>query len=275
MGAPTAKLETVVIISPYKVLSLFFTILSLLCLVIVIPSTFWFHADRLIRYGLWQECVVESIQSINNLDINAFIFALLSCILLLICLLTDNWLTSNDVKQGLWRNCTLASSIPTLAYSIRSRENINDNDFYICVPLNILWVQLCGSFIVVAFSCTVIGIILIVIGLRHKRRQERKMKLYGAAGFVAFVGILCILTALILFPVMFIMELHERGKDTWYFGWSYGVAWGSFFFLTSAAILLMCDRKREELFYKESLYINNDEEDILDNQDVKIKTLNR
>ncbi|RNA24288.1 transmembrane 47 isoform X2 [Brachionus plicatilis] len=226
MGAPTAKLETVVIISPYKVLSLFFTILSLLCLVIVIPSTFWFHADRLIRYGLWQECVVESIQSINNLDVG------------------------------------------------KSTEQKTQTNFS-CTLYNKVWVQLCGSFIVVAFSCTVIGIILIVIGLRHKRRQERKMKLYGAAGFVAFVGILCILTALILFPVMFIMELHERGKDTWYFGWSYGVAWGSFFFLTSAAILLMCDRKREELFYKESLYINNDEEDILDNQDVKIKTLNR
>lgn len=37
----------------------------------------------------------------------------------------------------------------------------------------------------------------------------------------------------------------------------------------------MCDRKKEELFYKESLYINNDEEDIADQQEAKIKTLNR
>ena len=100
------------------------------------------------------------------------------------------------------------------------------------------------------------------------------------------------MAALILFPIMFIREMHERGKDKWFFGWSYGVAWGAFFFLTSncsiisgkslvnieilgAAILLMCDRKREELFYKESLYINNDEEDFFENQDVKIKTLKR
>ena len=52
----------------------------------------------------------------------------------------------------------------------------------------LVWVQLCGSFVIVALSCTVIGLILIITGLKHKRRQERKMKLYGAAGFVAFVG---------------------------------------------------------------------------------------
>ena len=84
---------------------------------------------------------------------------------------------------------------------------------------------------------------------------------------------ICVLAALVLFPTMFIKELNERGKDRWYFGWSYGVAWGSVFFLIGAALLLLCDRKREEIFYKESLYINQDEEDVIDNQENKIKTL--
>ncbi|CAF0704724.1 unnamed protein product [Brachionus calyciflorus] len=225
MGAPTAKLETIVITSPFK--------------------------------------------------INAFVFALITCFLLLVCLFTDNWLTATDIKQGLWRNCTLASSIPSLAYSIQANKNINHNDFYICAPLNILWVQLCGSFIVVSFCCTIIGLVLIIMGLKHKKRQERKMKFYGAAAFVFFVGVICILTTLIMFPLMFIKELHERGRDKWYFGWSYGVAWGAVFFLADAVILLLCDRKKEELFYKESLYLNNDEEDIIDRQEAKIKTLKR
>ena len=66
-------------------------------------------------------------------QINAFIFALITLVLLLISLFTDNWLTAIDVKQGLWRNCTLASSIPSLAYSIRTNDY---NNFYICVPIN-------------------------------------------------------------------------------------------------------------------------------------------
>ena len=60
--------------------------------------------------------------------------ALISIILLIVSLITDNWLTTVSVKQGLWRNCTLASSIPSLAYSIRA-NNVHNN-FFICIPIN-------------------------------------------------------------------------------------------------------------------------------------------
>ncbi|CAF0704722.1 unnamed protein product [Brachionus calyciflorus] len=221
MGAPTAKLETIVITSPFKVLALFFNILSMLCLIIATPSTFWFYSDQTVRYGLWQECIVTHDSDKKNL--------------------LDDKAVQNT-------SCSLNNKV---------------------------WVQLCGSFIVVSFCCTIIGLVLIIMGLKHKKRQERKMKFYGAAAFVFFVGVICILTTLIMFPLMFIKELHERGRDKWYFGWSYGVAWGAVFFLADAVILLLCDRKKEELFYKESLYLNNDEEDIIDRQEAKIKTLKR
>lgn len=64
---------------------------------------------------------------------NALVFALLTCILLLISVFSDNWLTAQDVKQGFWKNCTLASSIPSLASSIKANDN---TDFFICVSLN-------------------------------------------------------------------------------------------------------------------------------------------
>ncbi len=55
-------------------------------------------------------------------------------------------------------------------------------------------------------------------------------------------------------------ELSDNNESDWYFGWSYGAGWGGVIFLVGASILLICDRNREEVFYKETLYINEDEE---------------
>lgn len=82
--------------------------------------------------------------------------------------------------------------------------------------------------------------------------------------------------ALIIFPTMLDGELEKRGKENWYFGWSYGLAWGATIFLAAALGLLAYDRNREEVFYKEKLYLNQeeDEENRMVDQEAKIKTLN-
>ncbi len=73
--------------------------------------------------------------------------------------------------------------------------------------------------------------------------------------------------ALTIFPLYFTSNLQEKAndEDEWYFGWSYGVAWGAAIFLISSAILLICDRNREEVFYKEKLYLNQEDEDPAEN----------
>ncbi len=88
-----------------------------------------------------------------------------------------------------------------------------------------------------------------------------------------FFKVICLVTALVLFPIMFIQELNERGRDKWYFGWSYGTAWGGAIFLAGATLLLVCDRKREEIFYRERLYLHQeDEENVEAIQEAKIKS---
>ncbi len=86
---------------------------------------------------------------------------------------------------------------------------------------------------------------------------------------------MCAVVGLVLFPIMFLHEINDRGKDTWYFGWSYGIAWGAAVFLFGASVLLTCDRNREELFYREQLYLNQEEDEFEENQEAKIKTLKR
>lgn len=93
--------------------------------------------------------------------------------------------------------------------------------------------------------------------------------------FFSLFLVISIVLALILFPTMLRSELHERGKDQWFFGWSYGLAWGATIFLIAACGLLVFDRNKEEIFYKEKLYLNQeDEETGMIDQEAKIKTLN-
>ena len=76
-----------------------------------------------------------SINQINRSDkqqIYSLVFVLLSCLLIILSLFSDNWAGTNTRRRGLWRECTLASSIPSLAYSLRS---IYSNSFFICVPI--------------------------------------------------------------------------------------------------------------------------------------------
>ena len=72
---------------------------------------------------------------------------------------------------------------------------------------------------------------------------------------------LCLLIALIVFPIMFMQEYQDRTEDgtgQWYFGWSYGLAWGALIFIFGAGILLLIDRNTEETYYREKTYYHNE-----------------
>lgn len=40
-------------------------------------------------------------------------------------------------------------------------------------------------------------------------------------------------------------------RTNWEFGWAYGVGWGAAIFLFGGAVLLLCDKESEEIYYKE------------------------
>lgn len=207
MGAPTAKLETVVVTSPVKSASYLFNIIAFIILVCAVLSTFWIMEDADTRYGLWHKC---------------------------------------EVYNG-------------TAAELADKDLLNDQHLA-CEVYNRVWTQLCGALVAVATVTSAFGIALTLLGFNHQKRQDRKMKFYRSALFVHFVGILCLILALTIFPLYFINELSDNNESDWYFGWSYGAAWGAVIFLVGASILLICDRNREEVFYKETLYINEDEE---------------
>ena len=69
--------------------------------------------------------------------------------------------------------------------------------------------------------------------------------------FVYFILVCCVLIALIIYPVCFAAELSEGNRDTWEFGWAYGVTWGAAIFFFGGIVLLLCDKESEEVYYKE------------------------
>ena len=73
--------------------------------------------------------------------------------------------------------------------------------------------------------------------------------------------VLAIIVSLTLYPAFFYTELHHTNavpanRPHWYFGWAYGVGWGSAIFLIGAILLLVCDKETEEIYYKERTIVH-------------------
>lgn len=77
-------------------------------------------------------------------------------------------------------------------------------------------------------------------------------------------SVACLVIALIVFPAVFIEDdvmTRTPYKLEWYFGWSYGVAWGSAIFMFGGACLLLVDRDHDNVYYREKTYYNGPQTD--------------
>lgn len=67
------------------------------------------------------------------------------------------------------------------------------------------------------------------------------------------VAVAFLLSAVIVYPVMFISEIDSYrvlfNITQWYFSWSYGVAWGAAIFLCGSAILLAIGKEATSIEY--------------------------
>jgi len=64
-----------------------------------------------------------------------------------------------------------------------------------------------------------------------------------------------LLTAVIVYPIMFISEIEDYRRvfniTQWYFSWSYGIAWGAVIFLFGSAVLLAIGKETTSIEYRE------------------------
>jgi len=73
--------------------------------------------------------------------------------------------------------------------------------------------------------------------------------------FLCVIAVLFLLSAVIVYPVMFIKELDgyrvKFNITQWYFSWSYGIAWGAAIFLFGSAVLLAIGKETASIEYRE------------------------
>lgn len=193
---------------------------------------------------------IETVTVVRPLKVLALLCLILSLILLVVCLATSFWLRSGAFRTGLFEECTsddlTGGTLPDAPPAGQCQLS-KSNRVYIKAVATLLVI---GALLVLA------GIALTAFGLASSN-ASRKYLYYRIAMYFALLAVLLKLIGLVVFPVCFYLELKDWGKQRWEFDWSYGVAWGSTLFTFGAALLLICDKEHEEIYYKEKTLYNS------------------
>jgi hypothetical protein len=198
---------------------------------------------------------LETVTIVRPLKVIALICSFFVDLLMLLCLLSTNWLTTNKYRQGLWQYCIDTDSPRPLPFGL------TDPDGQCYWGRDAAYIRLSGFFCVACFLLAFTATILTGFGL-SSRDPNRKYTFYRFALYINLAALLAIICALTLYPAFFYTELHHSNsvpanRPLWYFGWAYGVGWGAAIFLIGAALLLVCDKETEEIYYKERTILHN------------------
>ncbi|XP_039297007.1 transmembrane protein 47 [Nilaparvata lugens] len=174
----------------------------------------------------------------------AFICGVMVIGLLVMALVSTDWLMAAGWRQGLFAHCISEHSPTPLPFNV-------PNQGPDCYPArDALYMKVAAALCIVGLVTDVIATLLTGLGLRSKDHRT-KYKYYRIAVYVMILSLVCVLLALVVYPVFFATELNEGNRTVWEFGWAYGVGWGAAIFLFGAVVLLLCDKESEEIYYKE------------------------
>ncbi|XP_047029712.1 uncharacterized protein LOC124637364 isoform X2 [Helicoverpa zea] len=173
----------------------------------------------------------------------ALICGLLVVILMVLGLASADWLMAAGWRQGLFMHCIDPEAPTPLPFDITAQPGC-----YAARPAP--YIKAAAGLCVATLAADVCGALLTGLGLRSADHRT-KFRYYRFAVLAMSLALMCILIALVIYPVCFAAELNLGNRSVWEFGWAYGVGWGAAIFLFGAVVLLLCDKESEELYYKE------------------------
>ncbi|XP_049873511.1 uncharacterized protein LOC126372043 isoform X4 [Pectinophora gossypiella] len=173
----------------------------------------------------------------------ALICGLLVVILMVLGLASADWLMAAGWRQGLFMHCIDPDAPTPLPFDITAQPGC-----YAARPAP--YIKAAAGLCVATLAADVCGALLTGLGLRAADHRT-KFRYYRFAVLAMALALMCILIALVIYPVCFAAELNLGNRSVWEFGWAYGVGWGAAIFLFGAVVLLLCDKESEELYYKE------------------------
>ncbi|KAF6209103.1 hypothetical protein GE061_014846 [Apolygus lucorum] len=174
----------------------------------------------------------------------AFICGFMVIVLLVLALVSNDWLMALGWRQGLFYHCIGEHAPTPLPFNVKA-----------AVPgcygaRDVTYIKVAAGLCIVALVTDAMATLLTGIGLRTSDHRT-KYKFYRIAVYVMILSLICVLLALVVYPVCFAAELNQGNRTVWEFGWAYGVGWGAAIFLFGAVVLLLCDKESEEIYYKE------------------------
>uniref|UniRef100_A0A1W7R9E9 Transmembrane protein 47 n=1 Tax=Hadrurus spadix TaxID=141984 RepID=A0A1W7R9E9_9SCOR len=192
---------------------------------------------------------IETVTVVRPLKVIAFICGLIVILLMILCLASSNWLTSDKFRQGLWEQCIEQDAPQPLPFGVENKAG--------CYTVRAKgYIQAAAALSVMTLLFDIAATVMTGCGLCSKD-PTRKYRLYRFALYVMLMGLICILIALVIYPACFANEIDDSNRQVWEFGWAYGVGWGAAIFLSGAILLLLCDKETEEIYYKERTIMGN------------------
>ncbi|CAK1556349.1 unnamed protein product [Leptosia nina] len=185
-----------------------------------------------------------------NGKVIALICGLLVIILMVLGLASADWLMAAGWRQGLFMHCIDPEAPTPLPFDITAQPGC-----YAARPAP--YIKAAAGLCVATLAADVCGALLTGLGLRATDHRT-KFRYYRFAVLAMSLALMCILIALVIYPVCFAAELNLGNRSVWEFGWAYGVGWGAAIFLFGAVVLLLCDKESEELYYKERKVVSGE-----------------
>lgn len=187
---------------------------------------------------------IETITITRPLKVIAFICGMIVIVLLILALISSDWLMAEGWRQGLFSHCIGENPPTPLPFNV---QNLGPDCYE---ARDAAYIKVAAGLCIIALITDTIATLLTGLGLRTKDHRT-KYKYYRIAVYVMIGSLVAVLLALVVYPVCFAAELNEGNRQVWEFGWAYGVGWGAAIFLFGAVVLLLCDKESEEIYYKE------------------------
>ncbi|XP_022918608.1 transmembrane protein 47 isoform X1 [Onthophagus taurus] len=194
---------------------------------------------------------IETVTITRPLKVIAFICGIIVIILMIMGLVSTDWLMAAGWRQGLFMHCIEEGAPQPLPFNMVNPAG--------CYPSrDAAYIHAAAALCIITLLTNVVATILTGLGLRSKDHHT-KYKYYRFGVIVMGLALVCITIALIIYPVCFALELNFGNRTIWEFGWAYGVGWGAAIFLFGGVMLLMCDKESEEIYYKERKIVHDND----------------
>nr|XP_018904237.1 PREDICTED: transmembrane protein 47 isoform X1 [Bemisia tabaci] len=187
---------------------------------------------------------IETITITRPLKVIAFICGLIVIILMLMALMSTDWLMAAGWRQGLFSHCVMENAPTPLPFNV---QDVGPGCF---AARDVGYIKVAAALCIATLVTDIVATLLTGLGLRSSDYRT-KYKFYRIAVYVMCIALLSLLVALVIYPVYFASEQTAGNRTVWEFGWAYGVGWGAGIFLFGGIVLLLCDKESEEIYYKE------------------------